>query len=178
MAPGERDETGAQASDPAPADPADGGIGALGLWGLRNPPAVPRHFAPSQVALSHNKVAAGQLCQVYLRNVDPVIKILHGPSLRKWMLQGERYLGYPEGHASVEALSSAVCYSAASSMTENQCQAMFYTSKSSIAVDCRRACEVAIERSGILATRDITVLQAFVLYLVSAHFLGKPMAPA
>jgi hypothetical protein len=121
--------------------------------------------------MSHNKVAAGQLCQVYLQQVDPVIKILHRPSLSKWMLQGEGYLGYPEGHASVEALNSAVCYSAASSMAENQCRSMFHISKSSIVEDCRRVCEVALERSGVLATRDMTVLQAFVLYLVRAHLI-------
>lgn len=87
------------------------------------------------------------------------------------MLQGEGYLDYPDGHTSVEALSSAVYYSAASSMTENQCRTMFHTSKSSIVEGCQRACEVALERSGLLATRDITVLQAFVLYLVSTYFL-------
>ncbi|OCK75259.1 hypothetical protein K432DRAFT_429544 [Lepidopterella palustris CBS 459.81] len=166
-APGKANEDSAQAPDSAQIDSPDGGIRVLGLWGSVNLPPVPRLFAPSRVALSHDKVAVSQLCQVYLRQVDPVIKILHRPSLEKWMLQGEGYQGYPKRHVSVETLSSAVCYSAASSMTENQCWAMFHASKSSVVTDCRRACEVAMERSGLLATRDITVLQAFVLYLVA-----------
>src|SRR4051812_36275995 len=160
---GEVDTNGVQPLDPTThADPADGSISALGLFGSNN------LCTPRQLAFSLNKVAA-QLCQVYLLNVDPIIKILHRPSLSKWMLQGERYLGYPEGQVSVEALGSAVCYSAATSMTETQCQTMFQAGKSSIVTACRRTCEVAIEKSGLLATRDITVLQAFVLYLVSTH---------
>ncbi|KAI9734970.1 MAG: hypothetical protein M1834_002052 [Cirrosporium novae-zelandiae] len=166
-APGEAEEESAQAPNPAQIDSVDGGIRVLGLCGSSNPPLGPRNFASDRVDLSCDKVATSQLCQVYLRQVDPIIKILHRPSLTKWMLQGERYLEYPDRHASVEALSSAVCYSAANSMTENQCQAMFHTSKSSVVADCQRACEAAIERSGLLATRDITVLQAFVLYIVA-----------
>lgn len=82
------------------------------------------------------------------------------------MLDGEPYLGYDDGHFSVEALSSAVCYSALSSMTEEQCQSMFHASKSTVTGDYRVACERAVERAGLITTTDITVLQAFVLYLV------------
>lgn len=83
------------------------------------------------------------------------------------MVQGERYLGYSHGHQSVEALSSAVCYAAISSVTENKCRAMFNASKATLTAAFRATCESAIERSGLLTTRDSTVLQAFVLYLVS-----------
>ncbi|KAL9094772.1 MAG: hypothetical protein Q9165_003043 [Trypethelium subeluteriae] len=166
LAKGDADEDdGAQAIDPAQSDSADDGTRVLGLWGSSNPHPVPRHLAANRAALSRDKVAISQLCQVYLRQVDPLIKILHRPSLSKWLLQGEGYLGYADGHASVEALNWAVCYSAACSMTENQCRTLFQAGKSNVVADCRRASELAMERSGLLTTRDITVLQAFVLYL-------------
>lgn len=114
----------------------------------------------------HNPVVARQLCEVYLQQVDPVIKILHRPSLNRWMVQGEPYLAYADGHPSVEALGSAVCYSAISSMTENQCSVMFHASKADLLAESRVACETAIGRAGLLTSRDITVLQAFILYLV------------
>ncbi|KAI0126753.1 C6 transcription factor [Xylariales sp. AK1849] len=163
--PGEADEDSVQASDPTQVDSADGGIRALGLLGSANPFTV--GVASGWVAFSRDTVVAGRLCRVYLSQVDPIMKILHRPTLERWMLYGEQYLGYPDGHSSVEALSSAVCYSAVSSLTENQCQASFHTSKSIVVPDCRRACEEAIGRSGLLTTRDITVLQAFVLYLIA-----------
>lgn len=148
-------------------DRVDGGMRVLGLRSLSRPSSIPQHFGPRQTILPPEIIV--QLCQVYLQQVDPIIKILHRPSLSSLMLQGEGYLKYPNGHPSVEALKAAVCYVAASSMTENQYRTMFHASKSSIVADCQRACEDAMERSSLLATQDITVLQAFVLYIVSVH---------
>jgi hypothetical protein len=82
------------------------------------------------------------------------------------MIHNEPYLKYPVDHPSAQAIRFSVNYLAATSLTELQCQAMFQTPRSSLVADCRTACELAIERSGLLTTRDITVLQAFVLYLV------------
>lgn len=136
------------------------GIPVLGLGGgnsLSMPPVE---------SLLHDSAVARQLCGVYLQQVDPVIKILHRPSVNQWMVHGKPYLAYAEGHPAIEALGSAICYSAVSSMTENQCSLMFHTSKAQLMVKSRMACEAAIGRAGLLSTRDITVLQAFVLYLV------------
>ncbi|KAG5919484.1 hypothetical protein E4U42_006501 [Claviceps africana] len=117
-----------------------------------------------------------QLCDVYLRNVDPVIKILHRPSLSKWMLDGDRYLGYPEDHISTQALEAAVCYAAASTLSEAQCQAMSRISKSTMVSTYRKQCEVAFERAGLLTTRCSIILQSFVLYLVSRRSEEKGTA--
>ena len=163
----EADDDIEQAPDPSQTDSVDGGISVLGLSGPNNCSAVTRQSVGGQVVR--------ELCQIYLDQVDPIIKILHRPSLAQWLLQGQGYLSYPEGHASLQALSSAVCYSAASSMTERQCQELFLTDKTCVVADCRRVCEAAIEKSGLLATRDITVLQAFVLYLVSAGHSFDPI---
>jgi hypothetical protein len=121
----------------------------------------------SPLAFPRDKVAIGKFCRAYLQNVDPIIKILHRPSLSRWMLQGEKYLGYPEEHTSVMALESAVCYVAATSLTNTQCKAMFQMNKAQVTSTTRGLCESAIERANLLTTRDKTVLQAFVLYLVS-----------
>ncbi|KAF9889001.1 hypothetical protein FE257_007978 [Aspergillus nanangensis] len=119
----------------------------------------------NSIALPRDKVAASKLCRVYLRNVDPIIKVLHRPSLSKWMIDGAPYLaGLPE--ESSRALEAAVCYSAANTMTELQCQQEFQKSKSIVVGVYRRMCEDAIEMAGLLTTRDITVMQAFVLYLI------------
>ncbi|MCJ1401583.1 hypothetical protein MMC11_004799 [Xylographa trunciseda] len=118
-------------------------------------------------------IALGRLCQVYLDQVDPVFKILHRPSLRKFLQHDSTYLGYPEGHASVIALSSAICYVATCSLSETQCRDMFQTSKAALVTQYRRACETSLDQVDVLVTEDITVLQAFVLYLVGRRSEGQ-----
>lgn len=152
--------------DSGRAPSAKGCMRVLGLCSSNSRSSIPQDIPLGPVAIFRDKAAAGELCRVYLRQVDPIIKILHRPTLSRWMLQGEEYLAHLDSYASAEALSSAVCYSAACSITENQCSTLFHTSKAILVADCRSACEAALEKSCLLSTKDITVLQAFVLYLV------------
>ncbi|KAL4983901.1 hypothetical protein BDW68DRAFT_193972 [Aspergillus falconensis] len=137
-----------------------GAIGTLRLLDIDNP------FSPASTAFPRDKNAVSKLCQVYLQNVDPIIKILHRPSLSKCMLDGSPYPGASQEDHSDQALESAVCYAAANTMSEAQCQEAFKSSKSSVVTMYRKMCEAAIERTGLLTTRNMTVLQAFTLYLV------------
>ncbi|KAI1211414.1 uncharacterized protein F4807DRAFT_466675 [Annulohypoxylon truncatum] len=114
--------------------------------------------------LTDTKLAA-QLCQVYLRQVDPIVRLLHRPSLSKFMLDGQRYLSYDLNHISAICLSSAVCYSALASMTDEQCQTLLNMDRSILIAEYRAACETALERADLISTDDVTILQAFVLYL-------------
>lgn len=108
-----------------------------------------------------------QLCEVYLQQVDPVIKILHRPSVKKWMILGQQYLSSVPGDVAVDALGFSVRFAAAASLTEDQCRARFCTSRCRLVADARAACESALDKSGLLASPSVTALQAFVLYLVS-----------
>lgn len=144
-------------------EPVGSNLCCLSLLGLNNAATV------SPLTFPRDKALIGQLCRVYLQNVDPIIKILHRPTISGWMLEGDRYLGYPEEHTSVMALESAICYAAANTLTDNQCMAMFQMRKANIVSTHRKLCESAIERAGLLTTRDRIVLQAFVLYLVSGQ---------
>ncbi|KZF25353.1 hypothetical protein L228DRAFT_236458 [Xylona heveae TC161] len=116
------------------------------------------------------------LCGIYLRHVDPILKILHRPSLCRFMRNGERYLDYTERHPSSEALRSAVCYVAIISMTEEQCISLLKAEKNILADEYRKACEAALERAGLIITKDITVLQSFVLYLAGFRRQGHSRA--
>ncbi|KAG5920267.1 hypothetical protein E4U61_008021 [Claviceps capensis] len=140
------------------------GLHCLNLLGLNSCLSID---TPSNTGIPFgDRSIMSQLCGVYLRNVDPVIKILHRPSLSQWLMDGKRYLGYPEDHISVQALEAAVCYAAANTLSEAQCQARCHTSKSTIVSTYRRQCEVALEKAGLLSTRCRIILQSFVLYLV------------
>ncbi|ERS97592.1 hypothetical protein HMPREF1624_05763 [Sporothrix schenckii ATCC 58251] len=139
-----------------PVRPRD--LSVLGLTTL------PSHvLCPSHILLDRPLVA--QLCTVYLDQVDPILKILHRPTIAQHLVNGASYLGYPEGHTSVAALDSAVLYVAVNSMDDEQCRALLGRDRAGLLVATRQACEAALERAGLLTTRDMTVLQAFVLYL-------------
>lgn len=156
--PGDADNEIVQASEHIQSRNPDGGLSALGISSSSSLTSIPLYL---------NKEVSTKLCKVYLRKVDPIIKVLHRPSLAKWMLSGCEYLGYPQKHPSTDALGASVCYLAVSSMTETECLAIVGNEKEKAMIDCRRDCEVTFEKSSLLTTRDITVLQAFVLYLVA-----------
>ncbi|KAH8202747.1 hypothetical protein TruAng_003123 [Truncatella angustata] len=96
----------------------------------------------------------------------------YNPSLDSWrsspsMLPLHKDKVSAHEHPSTNALGAAVCFAAANSMTAGQSRAIFDMEKAIILDDCRKACESAIQKSDLLTTKDITVLQAFVLYLTA-----------
>ncbi|KAK3060995.1 hypothetical protein LTR53_019920, partial [Teratosphaeriaceae sp. CCFEE 6253] len=58
---------------------------------------------------------------MYFRNVDPVFKVLHAPSVRAHVKTGARYLDYDAGHRAVTALKFVVYYAALATATEEEC---------------------------------------------------------
>lgn len=125
---------------------------------------------PSQVYITSPALAA-QLCHIYNRQVDPIIKIMHRPTLNAYLVDCKSFLDYDLRDPRPAALRAAVCYAAVASMTEEQCQATFSCPKLKMLPEFRDVCDVALNKAGLLTTKDMTVLQAFVLYLVSSLFL-------
>lgn len=98
-----------------------------------------------------------------------------------FLLDGKSYLDYRDTDPVLDVLRSAVFMVAAVSLTEEKCLALFDTDRTSFIATYRLACEVALDRAGLITTEDITVLQSFVLYLVSitacipSPWFGTPM---
>ena len=105
------------------------------------------------------------LCDIFLRNVDLPFKILHAPTLHAYMNNQAPYLQYPPGHPAVEAISFGVYLAAVISLTADQCFRSFGISRDSLCRTYRIALEHALAQANFITTRDVTVLQAFVLYL-------------
>lgn len=126
-----------------------------------------------QVPYSTPKIRE-HLCTVYSRQVDPVFKVLHWPSVCSYLIYGKQYLNYQPGDSAAEALAAAVYYTATCSLTDMQCLSLFAENKAAVIPRYRAACEASLDRAGLTTTQDLTVLQAFVLYLVSAQCLDLP----
>jgi hypothetical protein len=108
-----------------------------------------------------------QLCEIYLRNVDPVFKILHRPSLRAFLRDGQPYLDYEPGHHAPATLAWAVYYAAVCTIDDSQCQLLFGVDKKTITADLQKETEAALVKADFVTTNELTVLQAYVLSLVS-----------
>lgn len=107
------------------------------------------------------------LCEIYLRNVDPVFKILHRPSIRAFLRNDEPYLDYEPDHQAPVTLAYAIYYAAVCTIDDAQCQLLFGMDKKTVSTDLQRETETALVKADFVTTTDITVLQAYVLSLVS-----------
>ncbi len=107
------------------------------------------------------------LCTLYLRNCDPVYKLLHRPTLQRQVAAASSNLDDIPGGKSMEALLFAIYYSAIISLTPEQCVQMFQADKDSLLKRYRQGVEVALGKADILNSTELRTLQALVIFLVS-----------
>ncbi|KAB8211505.1 hypothetical protein BDV34DRAFT_219460 [Aspergillus parasiticus] len=108
-----------------------------------------------------------QLLYIYLTQVDPLVKILHRPSIQAHLLEGECYLNYEPWHPAPAALASAIYYAASCTVNQDICRSCFGMDKVSLITKYQKESTAALERADYLLTDDLTVLQAFVLSLIA-----------
>ncbi|CEL11154.1 hypothetical protein ASPCAL14259 [Aspergillus calidoustus] len=77
------------------------------------------------------------LLDVYLVHVDPILKILHRPSLCAYLNDRKNYLGYPREHPVPAALAAAVFYMATSVLSETQCLTFLAEGKQTVLTSIR-----------------------------------------
>ena len=109
------------------------------------------------------------LLNIYLSRVDPLYKMMHVPSLRTLLLAEPQGLRNPRIAAASDALRFAVYFTAACTLDETECQNIFQKDKNGMRDKFRLATEVMLSTANLQTTRDITVLQAFAVYLVSFY---------
>ncbi|CAK7238406.1 hypothetical protein SEUCBS140593_010656 [Sporothrix eucalyptigena] len=125
----------------------------------------PHKTLASITALHPGPVQIFRLWQIYLENVDPLLKITHTPSLQGRIVEAASNL---EGiDPTLEALLFGIYCVAIHSMTSSDCQAVFGSSKQDLLGTYQPACEQALLNSGFLRTTERDCLAAFFLYLIS-----------
>ncbi|KAK5045300.1 hypothetical protein LTR84_009406 [Exophiala bonariae] len=116
------------------------------------------HPQPTQIFL---------LWQAFLDNVNPIVKILHVPTAQKAVLDAMSNLDHVS--RAMEALLFGIYTIAVTSMDDGECQSTLQESKASALGRYRAASQQALRAASILKTSDMMVLQAFVLFLLSAR---------
>ncbi|KAK7699595.1 hypothetical protein SLS64_011549 [Diaporthe eres] len=82
-----------------------------------------------------------------VEEVDPIVKILHRPTLDAYLVDCKGFLDYDPCDPSPAALRAAVCYAAVASMTEEQSKAVFSCPKLKVLPEFRNTCDVALNRA-------------------------------
>lgn len=121
-------------------------------------PTLITHLHPSAIQIF-------QLWQVYLDNVNPILKICHAPSLQVRIVGAGTNLARIPGP--LEALMFSMYLIAVRSMSDEEVQRTLGESKSAILDRYYQATQQALVNVGFMRSNDLMVLQAFLLCLVS-----------
>ncbi|KAI1082086.1 fungal-specific transcription factor domain-containing protein [Whalleya microplaca] len=112
------------------------------------------HPLPSQIPF---------IWQVYLENVDPLVKILHVPTMNK--IIRELRSNMKDISPGLEALMFSIYYAAITSMEDAEVKMNFGAEKAQLINKYRFATEQALAKADFLVTSELITVQAFVLFL-------------
>ncbi|KAE8442876.1 hypothetical protein EG329_002618 [Mollisiaceae sp. DMI_Dod_QoI] len=102
--------------------------------------------------------------QTFLENVQPLVKIMHTPTMNKVIKEVQNNLD--SLGKSTEALMFSIYFATITSMTANEVMTNFGVPKETLLKQYRFGVEQALARAGFLNTNEIVTVQAFVLFLV------------
>ncbi|KAJ5200648.1 hypothetical protein N7472_005852 [Penicillium cf. griseofulvum] len=100
---------------------------------------------------------------LFKKNVDPLVKVLHIPTMESKISEVQDRLGSLS--RGTEVLMFAIYYSVVTSLTSRNCVGELGETKAVLLARYRFAIEHALTRARFLDTTDMTVLQAFVIFL-------------
>ena len=105
-----------------------------------------------------------KLWQIFLSNVNPLMKVVHQPTLQHIIESIADIEHIPRG---LEALMFAIYSAAVLSMRDGECEATFGESRSTLRSRYSLGARRSLTRALFMGSSDIMVLQALVIYLVS-----------
>lgn len=115
----------------------------------------PLHPLPSMIPF---------MWQIYQENVDPIVKILHVPTMNK--LIREIRTNLDRLTPSAEALMFSIYYGTVTSMESDEVKQTLGAEKPFLLAQYRFGFEQALAKANFLTDPDITICQAFVLFLI------------
>jgi len=121
----------------------------------------------SLTELHPNPLHIFKLWQTFLENVNPLIKIVHTPTLQPQILEATGDL--PRVKKEIEALMFAIYCIALVSLQADEVERSFGESKKKLLSRCRQGAQLALSKASFLRTSNLMVLQALILYLVSSY---------
>ncbi|KAF2018143.1 hypothetical protein BU24DRAFT_421145 [Aaosphaeria arxii CBS 175.79] len=125
-------------------------------------------------ALHPPQVQIFRFWQIYLDNVNPLLKVTHTPTLQPRIINAIGNLGSIE--PALEALMFSIYCVALISITEAECRTSFGSERGHLLANYSFGCQQALLKSGILRTTERECLTAFYIYLISIKAESEPRA--
>ncbi|KAJ5115917.1 hypothetical protein N7456_000265 [Penicillium angulare] len=129
---------------------------------------------PTSIDLTSNTKAASpeadilSLWQIFLQRVDPVLKIIHVPTVQQKIV--DVVTGRHPASVEVEALIGSICYSAVITASVEECQRYFTKDREELLNGYRIAVANSLQSANHLTSTDMIPLQAFVISIVCGRF--------
>jgi hypothetical protein len=111
-----------------------------------------------------------RLWQIFVENVNPLLKIIHVPTFQQRIF--EVSWNIPSISKPTQAIMFAVYTLAIGSLSPVDCVKLFDQEKDVLFNQYRKSTIQSLIAAELLSTKDVEVLQAFVLFLVSINPLG------
>ena len=124
-----------------------------------------RQAAIDLSTLHPEQVQIFRLWQIYLENVNPLLKVTHTPTLQGRIIDAAGNLASIQ--PSLAALMFSIYCVSLMSLAEDECSAIFASSKEELLAKYHFGCEQALSDCDFLRSDDRESLTAFHLYLVS-----------
>ncbi|GIC90226.1 uncharacterized protein Aud_006658 [Aspergillus udagawae] len=142
----------------------DGGSQTL-LFGARKFDLKVSTLHPKQVEIF-------RLWQIYQDNVNPLLKVTHTPTLQARIIDAAADVANIT--PTLEALMFSIYCLAILSLSEDECRALFGSSRDDLLKGYQFACQQALLNCEVLRTSDRDCLTALYLYLISARQQTDP----
>ncbi|KAF2664246.1 hypothetical protein BT63DRAFT_418372 [Microthyrium microscopicum] len=117
------------------------------------------------VSIHPDPIQVLRLWQVFLDNVNPLIKVVHAPSLQASLIEAASHLNSIDPVQ--EALMFGIYCVAILSLTSEDCQKMFGSSQQDLLARYQFGCSEGLLNCGFLRSSDRHCLTALYLYLIS-----------
>lgn len=105
-----------------------------------------------------------QLWQIYLDNVDPLLKLTHAPTLQVQIIEASTNLN--KVSKSLESLMFAIYLLAITSLGDDEVAQTFNDTKPNLLAKYQHGTQQALFNAGFMRMPDLTILQAYLLYCV------------
>ncbi|KAF5864377.1 hypothetical protein ETB97_007939 [Aspergillus alliaceus] len=122
--------------------------------------------SPSEITDSHPPtIELFQLWQIYIDNVNPLLKISHVPTLQAQVV--EAAADPAKVSRPLEALMFSIYLIAVTSLTDEETKSTFGEEKAVLLSRYHRGTQQALINAGFMRSNELVVLQAYFLYLFS-----------
>lgn len=122
-------------------------------------------------SLQPDPVHAFRLWQLFLERVNPLLKIVHIPTLQPYVMDGAISIGNIP--PSYQALLFAIYTISATSLSEAEAPQILGMSREEALAKYSRGMKIALVQFDFLKNYDMAALQALVLYVVSIRLSSR-----